>query len=115
MDGAKMRAAQARADRRVLPQPNDAGEVGDAVARHFAGEARVELQAHELLGDDIVDTLLVPSNQAEYLSEIEDRPLREAAIRELMLGSVIPELQDRAAGTAHGLNVQWTLGSAVRG
>ena len=115
MDGAKMRAAQARADRRVLPQPNDAGEVGDAVARHFAGEARVELQAHELLGDDIVDTLLVPSNQAEYLSEIEDRPLREAAIRELMLGSVIPELRDRAAGTAHGLNVQWTLGSAVRG
>ena len=61
-----------------------------------------------------VDTLLVPSNQAEYLAEVEDRDSREAIIRDLMLNSVVPEMQAQEAGTAQGVNVQWTLGAVVR-
>lgn len=107
LDEEALRAAQDRADRRILPRPL-ASEVVAALERRFEGEA--ELRTYEMLGEDVVRGLLVPSNQAEYLPEIADRGLREAVIRELMLGDVIPALRKGPAGTALGLNLHWTLG-----
>jgi SAM-dependent methyltransferase len=108
LDAAALAAAQQRADRRVLRRANLAADVSAALADHFTGD--VELPTYEILDQDIVDTLLVPSNQAEFLSEVSDRAVREAIVRELMLNHVIPSLQQGAAGTATGLNVQWTAG-----
>jgi SAM-dependent methyltransferase len=103
-----LREAQSRADRRILPRPL-AAEVSAALERRFSGE--VELRSYEMLGEDIVRGLLVPSNQEEYLPEIPDRALRERVIRKLMLSEVIPALQAGPAGTALGLNLHWTLGA----
>jgi SAM-dependent methyltransferase len=108
-------SAQARADRRVLPIPNRAQQVAEQLSAHFTAEARLERPTHEILADDLLDTLLVPSNQSEFLAEIDDRTERENLIRELMLGEVLPAMQRRAGGTAVGLNVQWTLGMQTRG
>jgi transposase-like protein len=112
MDPRSMHEADVRAARRVLPQANAAEDVARAVAEHFSRGPRLELPTHELQNEDVVETLLVPSNQAEYLPEIPERALRESVIRELMVGQVLPTLQDGPAGTALGLNVQWALGSA---
>jgi SAM-dependent methyltransferase len=107
-DEAALRAAQERADRRIQPRPL-ATEITAALAPHLDGE--VELTAYEMLGEEVVRGLLVPSNQAEFLPEIRDRELREAAIRELMRGEVLPAMQAGPAGTALGLNLHWTLGA----
>jgi SAM-dependent methyltransferase len=109
LDVAALREAQCRADRRILPQAHAAADVVAALDRHFSG--RVEFRTYEMLCEDILDALLVPSNQMEYLPEIADRALREEVIRELMLGEVLPAMQEQPAGTALGLNLQWTLGS----
>ena len=114
MDDAALRRAEERAGRRVLPEANAATDVARALADHFAGAHRLERPTHELQRDDIVDTLLVPSNQAEYLPEVPDRALRESVIEALMLEQVIPELQEQPAGTSLGLNVQWTLGDVTK-
>lgn len=111
LDEEDMRRAQERAERRIRPRPL-ASEVADALASNFEGEIRST--AYEMLSEEVVRGLLVPSNQAEYLPEIADRPLREAAIRELMLGDVLPSLQAGPAGTALGLNLHWTLGRFSR-
>jgi SAM-dependent methyltransferase len=109
VDTAAMREAQRRADRRVLPRPHAAADVAAALDSRLTGE--IGRPTHEILKDDLLDTLLVPSNQAEFLSEIPGRDQREAVIRELMLGEIIPAMQQQPAGTSAGLNVQWTLGS----
>jgi SAM-dependent methyltransferase len=108
LDEEALRAAQERADRRILPRPL-ASEVIAALERRLEGEA--EFRTYEMLSEDVVRGLLVPSNQAEYLPEIADRSLREAVIRDLMLGDVIPALRKGPAGTALGLNLHWTLGT----
>jgi len=110
-DEKALRAAQDRAERRILPRPL-AAEVTAALERRFSGE--VELRSYEMPSESIVRGLLVPSNQAEYLPEIPDRELRERVIRELMLRDVIPTLQEGPAGTALGLNLHWTLGFSKR-
>ena len=110
-DEEALREAQSRADRRILPRPL-AAEVVAALERRFAGET--EVRTFEMLSEDIVRGLLVPSNQAEYLPEIEDRRLRESVIRELMTADVIPRLQEGPAGTALGLNLHWTLGAFTK-
>ncbi|MDQ6778395.1 MAG: class I SAM-dependent methyltransferase, partial [Actinomycetota bacterium] len=107
---ADRRESRTRANRRVLPEANDARAVVDALASKFSGPAELKLETHELLAQDVVDTLLVPANQSEYLPEIADRAVREAVIRALMLGDVLPALRSQGAGTARGLSVQWTLG-----
>jgi hypothetical protein len=56
----------------------------------------------------------VPSNQGEYLPEIEDVAIREALIEELLTGDVLPVLHAGPAGTALGYNVQWTFGDFRR-
>ncbi|HEX5928546.1 MAG TPA: class I SAM-dependent methyltransferase [Solirubrobacterales bacterium] len=108
---AERRAAQARADRRIRPRPL-ADDVTAALARQFDGETSVA--AYEMLAEDIVRGLLVPSNQAEFLPEIADRAQREETIRRLMLDEVLPQMQAGAAGTGLGLNFHWTLGSYSR-
>jgi len=60
------------------------------------------------------DRHAAPAVQPERVpSEIADRPLRGEVIRRLMLGDVLPIMQEGPAGTAVGLNVQWTLGGAT--
>ena len=107
-DDQALRAAQARADRRIRPRPL-ATDVTAAFAAHFAGE--LDFRTYEMLNEEIVRGLLVPSNQAEYLPEIPDRELREQVIRELMLHEVLPAMQEGPGGTALGLNLHWTLGA----
>jgi SAM-dependent methyltransferase len=111
LDGAALREAQDRADRRIRPRPL-ATDVSAALSGRFAGE--VESAAYEMLGEDIVRGLLVPSNQAEFLPEIPDRAVREQVIRELMLEQVLPAMQDGPAATGLGLNFHWTLGAFRR-
>ena len=111
LDPEDLRAAQERAERRILPRPL-ASDVTAALDAGFDGE--VETRAYEMLGEEIVDGLLVPSNQAEYLPEIGDPDVREAVIRELMTDEVIPAMQEGPAGTALGLNLHWTLGSCTK-
>jgi SAM-dependent methyltransferase len=104
--------AQERAARRILPEPHRAADVAAALEEHFTGA--VEFPTFEILTDDILDTLLVPANQCEYLPEITDRGLREEVITELMLGEVLPAFRGHPGCTASGLNVQWTIGKQVR-
>lgn len=111
LDEEAMRKAQDRADRRIRPRPL-AAEVDAALAPHFAGETR--LATYEMLAEDIVRGLLVPSNQAEFLPEIADRAQREEVIRELMLNDVIPAMRQGPAATGLGLNFHWTLGAYAR-
>ena len=115
LNDAARRDARTRANRRVLPEPNDARAVVDALASKYGGPHELRLETHELLVKDIVDTLLVPANQAEYLPEIADPTIREAVIRELMLNDVLPALRSQGARTAGGLSVQWTLGKVWNG
>ncbi|HET9938465.1 MAG TPA: class I SAM-dependent methyltransferase, partial [Gaiella sp.] len=68
-------AGQERADRRILRRPRAAEDVVDALERELAGI--VERPAYEMTAEEIVDAILVPSNQGEYLSEIADRERRE--------------------------------------
>lgn len=112
LDVVDRRAAQGRADRRILPRASSADDVADALERHFTG--KVEIRTYEMLGEEIVDALLVPSNQREYLPEIDERDLREETIRELMLGDVLLTMQDEPAGTGLGLNLHWTFGDFSR-
>jgi hypothetical protein len=111
LDEEALAEAQRRAERRIRPRPL-AEDVAAALEPHFEGEAHAT--AFEMLGEEIVRGLLVPSNQAEYMPEIADRGLREEVIRELMLGDVLPSLQAGPAGTALGLNYHWTLGCFAR-
>lgn len=97
-----------RANKRILSKPHTGEEVGDALRGHFAGE--VTTQTHEIVVRETLDTLLVPSNQEEYLPEIEDFALRSAVIEEIMRSEVIPVLQAGPAGTYGGYNVHWTFG-----
>ena len=83
----------ARANKRILPTPHTGEEVGNALRGHFTGE--VTTQTHEIVVRETLDTLLVPSNQEEYLPEIEDFALRSALIEELMLEEVLPGLRGR--------------------
>jgi len=98
----------ARANKRILPEPHTGEEVGNALRGHFTGV--VTTQTHEIVVRETLDTLLVPSNQEEYLPEIEDFALRSALIEELMLEEVIPVLHNGPAGTYGGYNVHWTFG-----
>ena len=97
-----------RANKRILPTPHTGEEVGNALRGHFTGE--VTTQTHEIVVRETLDTLLVPSNQEEYLPEIEDFKLRSALIEELMLEEVLPALRAGPAGTYGGYNVHWTFG-----
>jgi SAM-dependent methyltransferase len=110
-DPGSARVAQERADRRIRPRPLES-EVVEAIGRRFDGTTIAA--ADEMLAEDIVAGLLVPSNQAEFMPEIADRADREAVIRELMSAEVIPELRAGPAATGLGLDFHWVLGDYSR-
>jgi hypothetical protein len=104
--------ADERADKRILRDANTATGLGEMLAARFDGTITTE--AHEIADRETLDTLLVPSNQGEYLPEIEDTTIREALIEELLTGDVLPVLHAGPAGTALGYNVHWTFGDFRR-
>jgi hypothetical protein len=105
--------AQQRAERRILPKAHDARAVVDALHGSFDGE--LQLRTYEMLDEEILEALLVPSNAGEYLSEISNRAMREHVVQELMLNDILPSFRAGPASTGRGLNVQWSLGDfAVR-
>jgi hypothetical protein len=83
-----------------------------ALDRDF--EATTTTAAFEMLAEDTVAGLLVPSNQAEFMPEIAARADREAVIRELMIAEVIPDLRSGPAATGLGLDFHWVLGDGTR-
>jgi SAM-dependent methyltransferase len=112
LDPAARLEGQRRADRRILSRPQRADDVVAALERRLAGT--FERPAYEMTAEEVLDAILVPSNQGEYLPEVADRATRERAIRDLMLSEVLPSLRDSSAGTALGLNVRWTVGDHRR-
>lgn len=110
-DAGSAREAQERANRRIRPRPL-LSEVVEALGRRFDGETQTA--AYEMLAEDIVDGLLVPSNQAEFMPEIAAREDRETVIRELMTAEVIPALRAGPAATGLGLDFHWVLGDHTR-
>ena len=108
LDGDAALAADQRADRRILRRAHTAPEVAGMLNSRFAGA--ITTAAHEMVTRETLDTLLVPSNQEEYLPEIEDFSLRCAVIEDLLLDEVLPELRAGPAATPQGLNIHWTFG-----
>jgi len=104
--------ADDRADKRILKDANTGTGLAGMLSTRFRGT--ITTQAHEIADRETLDTLLVPSNQAEYLPEIEVPALREALIEELLTGDVLPVLHAGPAGTALGYNVHWTFGDFRR-
>ncbi|MFE5792046.1 methyltransferase domain-containing protein [Streptomyces sp. NPDC056503] len=101
-------AAQKRADRRILPTPQSIEGVVEALDPFMTGTSFG--QTFELLAEENLATALVPSNQAEYLSEITDRATREEVIRFVMRERVFPEISKGPAGTGLGYNIEWKFG-----
>lgn len=97
-----------RADRRILRRAHQGAEVAQALGRHFEGT--IDTAAYEMTTDESLDTMLVPSNQEEYLPEIDDPNTRAGVIEQLLLDEVLPELRAGPAATANGLNIRWTFG-----
>lgn len=97
-----------RADRRILRRAHTGAEVAAALSRRFEGT--IDSAAYEMTTTETLDTLLVPSNQEEYLPEIEDADTRADVVEQLMLDEVLPELRGGPAATAGGLNIRWTFG-----
>jgi hypothetical protein len=110
-DGAPV-IADDRADKRILKDANTSDGLGQMLSARFRGA--ITTQAHEIADRETLDTLLVPSNQGEYLPEIEVQEIREAVIEELLTGDVLPVLHASPAGTALGYNVHWTFGDFRR-
>lgn len=97
-----------RADRRVLPRPHTAADLADALRASFAGT--ITTGSYEMTTRETLDTLLVRSNQEEYLPEIEDFALRSAVVEDLLRDEVLPELRAGRAATPDGLKIHWTFG-----
>ena len=113
LDAEALRAARERAERHILAHPLPATDVVAALEDSgFTGE--IELRGYEMLDEDILNGALVPSNQEEFLPEIAEREVRERVIRELMVEEIIPAMHREPAGTAHGVNLHWTLGAFTR-
>jgi SAM-dependent methyltransferase len=110
-DGAPL-IADDRADKRILKDANTRDGLGQMLSARFTGA--ITTQAHEIADRETLDTLLVPSNQGEYLPEIEVQEVREAVIAELLNGDVLPALHASPAGTALGYDVHWTFGDFRR-
>ncbi len=112
LDDAARQEAQRRAEAHILTAPNTVRGVVAALDAHLDGY--VERPTQETLDDELLEALLLPAIQAEYMAEIRERTVRETVIRELMLGDVLPRMEARGARTARGVNVRWSLGSFAR-
>jgi hypothetical protein len=100
-------AAQAAADRQILPMANDAGTIGQALARRFDG--KIFVKHFEIRPTDSLAAMLVPANQ-RYLPEIDDLGLRRRVTALLMRHEILPALCEGMAGTTYGLSLHWTFG-----
>jgi SAM-dependent methyltransferase len=100
-------AAQAAADRQILPAANDAGTIEQALAPWFEGE--IFTRSFEMRPDDSIRAMLIPSNQ-RYLPEIENLQARAQLTSLLMHHAVLPALCESLAGTAYGFSMHWTYG-----
>lgn len=96
-----------RAGRRILPTPNHVDVLAKIFDIHFIGN--VYQQNFEILPDELLDTLLVPSNAEEYFPELPDRAAREEVIRAYW-ARVVSRLRELPGGTATGLSLRWTFG-----
>ena len=105
-------AAERRASKRILQIPTAASAVSAAIDEYLRGS--VEIRTFEMLDEEVLDALLVPSNVGEYLSEIEVPEERDEVARRLMRDEVLPAFKAGPAGTGLGVNVQWTFGDARR-
>ncbi len=103
-------ACERRASKRILAVPNTAGAVSSALDEHLHGD--IETRTFEMLEDEVVDALLVPSNVGEYLAEIEDSTERNDVATALLRDQVLPEFASGPAATGLGVNVHWTFGEA---
>ncbi|GGK86733.1 class I SAM-dependent methyltransferase [Mangrovihabitans endophyticus] len=108
---ARSASADRRAGRRILARPHDAADLAAAFGRRLTGE--LHHADYEIQPDEIRDTLLVPSNAAEYLPEVAD-PLRRAALVEALIARVLPGFRRGPAATASGLSIRWTFGAYAR-
>jgi hypothetical protein len=100
-------AAQAAADRQILPVANDLTTIERELEELFEGETFTK--AFEMRPADSLQAMLIPSNQ-RYLPEIEDLDARRRFTALLMQNQVMPVLCDGAAGTAYGFSLHWTFG-----
>jgi hypothetical protein len=99
--------AQAAAHRQILPLANDAGAIGDALARRFDG--KIFAKHFEIRAADSLAAMLVPANQ-RYLPEVDDLGLRRRLTTLLMRHEILPALCEGPAGTTYGLSLHWTFG-----
>ena len=100
-------AAQAAADRQILPVANEAGMIGEGLARRFDG--RIFAKSFEIRLADSLAAMLVPANQ-RYLPEVDDLGLRRRVTSLVMRHDILPALCDGPAGTTYGLSLRWTFG-----
>lgn len=100
-------AAQAAADRQILPVANDAGTIEKPFARRFDG--KIFAKSFEIRPADSLAAMLVPANQ-RYLPEIDDLGLRRRVTTLLMGHEILPALCEGSAGTTYGLSLHWTFG-----
>jgi len=96
-----------RANRRILRQPNSFEEVVRALEGALRG--RAWRRFFEIEQRDVVNTMMVPSNHSEYLSECEDCDKRVQLV-EYLMEMVFEDLSDNPARTEAGLMIDWTLG-----
>lgn len=88
LNDATRHEAQRRADAHILTKPNAVTDVVAALETHLTG--RLDRPTQETLDDELLEALLLPAIQAEYMAEIRERTLRETVIRELMLEDGLP-------------------------
>jgi SAM-dependent methyltransferase len=103
----KRRTGQERADRQILPCATNIETLEDELSVYFDGETFV--RTFEIEEQDIIDTILVPSNQS-YLSEIDDTDVRSRLSALIMSYRILPHLRDSPSSTMFGFNLKWTYG-----
>jgi SAM-dependent methyltransferase len=103
--------ADLRAGRRILPRPHHLPDLAAVLETRFTSDTwRANF---EILPEELLDTLLVPSNAREFLPEIADDRTGAAVITALV-AAVLPGLRAGPGSTARGLSIRWAFGRAER-
>ncbi len=109
---AEQRAARAtRADGQILVTPHTMDDIKLAADPCFDTTCRSSL-SFEILPQEVIDTLLIPANQA-YVGEIDNIDVREAIIRGLLTYDVIPAIRAGNARTLRGYSLNWAFGTWI--
>jgi hypothetical protein len=100
----------ARADRRILREPNTAARWSTALAGCFAGS--IHTSVVPMSDQELLDVLLVPANGREFLPEVSDPDLRSLVIQSLM-GPALRTV--RGDGDSEiDIGITWTFGRFER-